>query len=291
MRYTLISILCIVLCNAAYAQQDYKKKDTTRHKNEWLEKRDYPLRDSVRRELETIPPFSIYKDNYFVTGTNFDGGVNQNNSDAKFQISIMHRLIKGVLPHDMYLFITYTQKSFWDIYRKSAPFEDSNYNPSIGIGNNIVVDDRVLGVGFLQIEHESNGLDSIWNRSWNRVSFTAIYMVNRNFNVQFKAWIPFWKAKENKDITRYAGYWHVAGNFRTQNQRFSFSSVITKRGGWDLNANVFLEAAFRMTKKSNQYICLQYYNGYAEGLLDYNRFQSYLRFGILIKPNKWVSIY
>ena len=125
MRYTLISILCIVLCNAAYAQQDYKKKDTTRHKNEWLEKRDYPLRDSVRRELETIPPFSIYKDNYFVTGTNFDGGVNQNNSDAKFQISIMHRLIKGVLPHDMYLFITYTQKSFWDIYRKSAPFEDS----------------------------------------------------------------------------------------------------------------------------------------------------------------------
>ena len=255
MRYTLISILCIVLCNAAYAQQDYKKKDTTRHKNEWLEKRDYPLRDSVRRELEAIPPFSIYKDNYFVTGTNFDGGVNQNNSDAKFQISIMHRLIKGVLPHDMYLFITYTQKSFWDIYRKS------------------------------------NGLDSIWNRSWNRVSFTAIYMVNRNFNVQFKAWIPFWKAKENKDITRYAGYWHVAGNFRTQNQRFSFSSVITKRGGWDLNANVFLEAAFRLTKKSNQYICLQYYNGYAEGLLDYNRFQSYLRFGILIKPNKWVSIY
>ena len=252
----------------------------------------YPHRDSVRRELETIPAFGIFRDNYFLTGTDFrGGGIDQNNSDAKFQVSIMHRLIKGIMPHDMYLFITYSQRSFWDIYRKSAPFEENVYNPSIGLGNNIVIGDHVVGAGFFQIEHESNGRDSIWNRSVNKISFTAIYSVNRNLNLQFKVWLPFGKAEENKDIARYTGYWHLVANYRTPNRRFSFTGQYIKRGGWDLNANVMAEAAFRLTRKSNQYICVQYYNGYGEGLLDYNVFTGYLRIGIVIKPDKWFSIY
>lgn len=53
----------------------------------------------VYSRLESVPPFGIYKDNYFVTGSSFSGGkLTKNNSDAKFQISIRHRLIKGVLP-------------------------------------------------------------------------------------------------------------------------------------------------------------------------------------------------
>lgn len=52
-----------------------------------------------------------------------------------------------------------------------------------------------------------------------------------------------------------------------------------------------LEAAFRLTKKRNQYICIQYYNGYGESLLDYNVFSGYIRVGVVIKPDKWFSIY
>lgn len=89
--------------------------------------------DSVRREIDREPPFGIYKDNYFVTGSSFShGGPNKYNSDAKFQISLRYRLIQGVLPYNTYLFLTYTQKSFWEIYRKSKPFSDNNYNPTLG---------------------------------------------------------------------------------------------------------------------------------------------------------------
>ena len=282
------SILC--LSSSALLGQEQGKE-----KGKWTEKIDvsrFPHRDSVRRELETIPAFGIYKDNYFVTGTNFrGGGINKNNSDAKFQVSIMHRLIKGILPHEMYVFLTYSQRSFWDIYKKSAPFAETVYNPSLGVGNNIVLNDHVVGVLLFQVEHESNGRDSIWNRSVNKVSFTALYSVNRNLNLQFKVWVPFWTAKENKDISRYAGYWHVAANYQTPNRRFSFSGVYTKRGGWDLNANFMLEAAFRLTKRSNQYLCIQYYNGYGESLLDYKAFSGYIRVGIVIKPQHGFSIY
>ena len=289
MKKIFIILLLSVCISNVYAQIDMDitrlqiraNQDTSKVARDSLNK---VLKSQINSLMETIPPFGIFKDNYFVTGTNFDGGVNKNNSDAKYQISVMHRLIKGVLPHDTYLFITYTQKSFWDIYKKSAPFEDTNFNPSLGLGNNIVVNDRLSGVLLLQIEHESNGRDSIWNRSWNMISTTGIYEINKNFNVQLKIWIPFLLAKENKDIAQYKGYWHVAGMYNSSNKRWSFSAVLTKRGGWDWGTNVSLEAAFRLTKRSNQY------NGYGESLLDYKKYSNYLRFGIVIKPNYWHSI-
>lgn len=72
--------------------------------------------DSIADDLGTIPAFTIYKDNYIITGTDFSGGkINKYNSDAKFQISLRHRLYKRMLPWRVYLFFTYTQKSFWDI--------------------------------------------------------------------------------------------------------------------------------------------------------------------------------
>ena len=95
----------------------------------------YPDKDSLYRAVESIPPFGIYKDNYIVTGTSFSGGrVTKDNSDAKFQISLRHRLIKSILPLHTYLFLTYTQKSFWEIYKDSKPFYENNYNPTLGFG-------------------------------------------------------------------------------------------------------------------------------------------------------------
>jgi phospholipase A1 len=41
---------------------------------------------------------------------------------------------------------------------------------------------------------------------------------------------------------------------------------------------------YRLFKNDNQFLFLQYYNGYGENLLDYNQFHSRLRIGLLIKP-------
>jgi phospholipase A1 len=39
-----------------------------------------------------------------------------------------------------------------------------------------------------------------------------------------------------------------------------------------------------MNNNENQYLFLQYSNGYGETLLDYSRHRSLLRFGFVIKP-------
>ena len=247
--------------------------------------------DSLMQALGNIPVFTIYKDNYVVNGNSFYGGkITKYNSDAKFQISLRHRLYRKLLPYQLYVFLTYTQKSFWDIYRKSAPFAENNYNPTLGVGRNFLQKGRIAGIGMIQFEHESNGRDGINSRSWNRITFTGIYIPDRYFTFQAKAWIAMMVAKENKHLTRYAGIGHLAATFTDDRDRLSCSALLVKRGGWNLNANWQFDIAYRLFKEDNQYLYLQYYSGYAESMIDYNRFQRYIRIGFVIKPNS-ISIF
>lgn len=249
------------------------------------------LEDSLMQSLGTIPAFTIYKDNYIITGTDFSGGkVNKYNSDAKFQISLRHRLYRKLLPLRIYVFLTYTQKSFWDIYRKSAPFTETNYNPTLGFGRNFVYNRRIEWIGMVQFEHESNGRDGTSSRSWNRVSGMAIYLPNDNLSIQAKAWIAMNIAKQNRHITRYSGIGHLAATYKNDKKRLSCSVLMIKRGGWNLNANWQVEAAYRLFKADNQFLFFQLYSGYGESLIDFNRFQRYFRIGFVIKPNS-ISIF
>lgn len=241
--------------------------------------------DSVMQASGNIPAFTIYKDNYLITGTSFSGGkVTKYNSDVKFQISLRHRLYRKLLPYKLYLFLTYSQKSFWDIYRNSSPFSETNYNPTLGVGRNFIRKGRIGGIGMMQFEHESNGRDSIWSRSWNRITFTGIYYFNRNYAVQAKLWIPMIVSEYNKDITRYSGIGHLGGIYTSDNDRFSCSVLMIKRGGWNFNANWQLQVAYRMFRQDNQFLFLQFYDGYGESLIHYNDFHRYVRIGFVIKP-------
>lgn len=241
--------------------------------------------DSLMLELSNIPAFTIYKDNYVVTGTSFAGGkVTKYNSDVKFQLSLRHRLYKGLLPWKTYVFLTYTQKSFWDIYRKSAPFMDNNYNPTIGIGRNYVFNRRIEWMAMLQFEHESNGRDSIQSRSWNRVTLTGIYLPTSQWTIQAKAWVAMMLSKHNPHLPRYAGIGQLAVTYNDVRERLVCSALMIKRGGWNLNANWQLEVAYKIFRLDNQYFFLQFYNGYGENMLDYNKFQRYIRVGFVIKP-------
>ena len=242
--------------------------------------------DSVMQASGNIPAFTIYKDNYIITGTNFTGGkITKYNSDAKFQISLRHRLYRKLLPYRLYTFLTYTQKSFWAIYRSSAPFTETNYNPTLGVGRNFISDGRIIGSAMLQFEHESNGRDSIWSRSWNRITFMGIYHISYNYTLQAKVWIPMMLSEYNRDICRYSGIGHLAGTYNSDNGRLSCSVLMVKRGGWNFNANWQLGIAFRLFRQDNQFLYFQLNNGYGESMIHYDSFRRYARLGFVIKPS------
>ena len=240
--------------------------------------------DSVRYDFDNQPYFGLYKDNYFIFGPAIGQKITRENTNVKFQISIAQRITRATLPFGTYLYLFYTQKVFWNVLQESLPMTDLNFNPGLGLTKPLFVKDRYIGKLTLILEHESNGRDGEASRSWNKVSLASNIFIDRQLMVHGKIWIPIIDSSNNADILRYSGIYQVGMQVMSPNQRFSGSVTLVKRKGWNLNYNTIIELAYRFSRKDNQYFFVQYYNGYGEGLLDYNRFHSQLRAGIVIKP-------
>ena len=240
--------------------------------------------DSIRREIDNGPYFSLYKDNYFITGTTIGSKPTRTNSDVKFQISISQRLTKSTLPFNTYLYLFYSQKCMWNVFEESLPMRDFNFNPGIGIAKHLIVKNRYIGKVTLMLEHESNGRDGLASRSWNKISLAGNIFIDPNIMIHGKVWIPIIDGQNNKDILDYCGIYQTGLSITSPNKRFHFGLTLVKRRGWRLSYNSIWEISYRVFKRDNQFLFLQYYNGYGENLLDYNVFKSRLRIGLVIKP-------
>ncbi len=241
--------------------------------------------DSLKHDLQFGPYFGLYKDNYFTVGTTPFRKPTSTNSDVKFQISLSIRLTNAVLPWNSFLFLFYTQKTFWNVFQNSMPMHDLNFNPGIGWSKPFFNKGRYAGKLTMLVEHESNGRDGLDSRSWNRVSFYGSTIIDDWLMVHAKFWIPIIDGENNRDILKYCGIYQSGVVVTTPNKKFSFGLTMVKRSGWNLNFNTILEAIWKVHEKSNLNLFAQYYNGYGESLLDYNQFHSRLRVGIVFKPH------
>ncbi|WP_162053263.1 phospholipase A [Pontibacter pamirensis] len=240
-------------------------------------------RDSATQILKLTPAFTIYKDNYIVTGTTPTEVPTGENSDVKYQISFKHRLTGASLPWNSYLFLTYTQKAFWNIYSWSSPFNEINFNPGLGLGKLLFRNGELLGSLALQIEHESNGLDSTLSRSWNYVSGSYTMLITPKSIVQFKAWLPFFYMTDNPDLIDYVGYTQAMYILEIKKEKLILD-VLGRKGARGWNGNIQAQLNYRPTNSGNAFITLQWYHGYAESLIDYQEKTNMLRLGISIKP-------
>ncbi|MDE7153547.1 MAG: phospholipase A [Muribaculaceae bacterium] len=240
--------------------------------------------DSLREEFDNRPLISMYKDNYFVFGCPTNHTPNKENTNVKFQISLQCKLTRSTLPGNTYLFLYYTQKVFWNVLENSMPMTDLNFNPGIGIAKPLFSKDRYIGRLSLMVEHESNGRDSIWSRSWNRVSLGASIALDQNLIIHGKTWIPIVDGQNNRDLLDYYGIYQVGIQVMTNDRRWKFSEILVKRRGWRLSYNSVTEVSFRFLRNADWNLFFQYYNGYGEGLLDYNQFHSMARVGIVFRP-------
>lgn len=242
-----------------------------------------PLRaDSVKRDFSNQPYFGLYKDNYFILGPAINQRPTRTNTNVKFQISIAQRLTRTTLPFGTYLYLFYTQKCFWNVLEESLPMTDLNFNPGIGLTKPLFVKNRFIGKVTFLLEHESNGRDSIQSRSWNRVALAGNVMLTHNLMVHAKIWAPIVDGENNKDIVDYCGFSQFGFQVLSNDRRFTGGLTIVPRKNFGYNT--VIDLAYRIFQKDNQYLFLQFYNGYGEGLLDYNKYHSQIRIGLLIRP-------
>ena len=298
-RYKLL-LLFTIITSAVFAQDDYiiiYANDSIRDiyekamkdRNIFRPKHIEITEEDAVKMADKFPAFAVYRDTYFVTGVPLNREITNTSADATFQISFRQRLTKSVLPFNTFLYLTYTQKSFWDIYAESSPFRDTNYNPGLGLGKSIIYNGKLVGGAFVQFKHESNGRDGDDSRSWNYLSLSGKYYLNPRFNVAGEFWIPYIDSKNNKNLLDYRGIGYLSVNYISNKHKWWLSAEINPRKGWG-NVNTVASAGYRISEKLNQYIFARFHNGFGESLLDYDKYTMNIRVGICIKPD-FFSIY
>ncbi|AWH75204.1 phospholipase [Dokdonia sp. Dokd-P16] len=247
-------------------------------------------REKFNDSLQGLPSFSSYQDNYFVTGLPTNRDIDRNSADAKYQVSFKQIISRDLLPFESYLYLTYTQKAFWNIYKESLPFRDVNFNPSIAIGKAIFnKDNQLRGIASLEFEHESNGRDSISSRSWNRITAGYTTPLFKNTTARFELWLPFGYQESNADLLDYVGVGEVHINHEIKHDKLTLNLMLRKGLGFDGRGVVRSRLYYNpfKTSKLNQYIMLEWYLGQAESLLDFQKSSSIIRLGYVIKSTEF----
>ena len=77
-----------------------------------------------------------------------------------------------------------------------SKYKDFNFNTSEILDAVGISEEEVWSM----VESKKSGKDSIFSRSWNKITLAAAVLLNKNWEVQFKGWIPIVDGKENKDM-------------------------------------------------------------------------------------------
>ncbi|MDO6759503.1 phospholipase A [Tamlana sp. 2_MG-2023] len=244
-------------------------------------------RAEVRNSIQENPTFSIHHDNYIITGIPTNTDINSDTADIKYQISFKQLISRKPLVWDSYMYVTYTQKAFWNIYKFSSPFEEINFNPSVGLAKVIYdKDDRVKGLASVMLNHNSNGRDSIYSRSWNSLNFKYSTALNEKTLLSAELWAPFMYKEGNPDLLDYIGLAAVTVSRNLNSEKLILEIQAKKGLEWDWKGSVRSRLYYNPFKTKNQYLMLEWFAGYAESLIDYDQFTSMVRVGFVVKTNE-----
>lgn len=258
-------------------------------KSERMRRKRDPLglylgRDSLRIRMAETSRFAPYENNFFMLGMPVDRKPTKENSGVMFQISIQQRFFRRPLFWNSNFYVAYTQRSFWDIFLESSPFDDNNYNPSLHYTLPVMFRGYFAGVVDLGLEHLSNGRDGADSRSLNSISLRLKYYPHILFMIDLKAWLPFLYKEDNPDYFEYAGYGRVGLLFRYPRGGLR-SSIYLNPSDKFRNWNVTYELGYSPWENYTVYFFLRFYSGYAERLLRYKEYTCNARVGITLAPS------
>jgi outer membrane phospholipase A len=241
---------------------------------------------------ETDRGISGHEPTYIVFGGNWRG---EGDYGAKFQVSLKFRMLNPDQPESTdwweRFYFAYTQKSVWDLEAESAPFRDSSYKPEMfwdhptfsPLPSIATLAGLRLGFG-----HESNGKDGADSRSINIAYVRPVFTFPSTKSGFIWSFSPklygYIDRADNPDIADYRGFGDF--NFKLRkDDTWEFSALLRKGTQRDYGS-VQLEASYPFRgflRQLNGYLYMQYFNGYGETILDYNRrLPSHVGIGLIV---------
>lgn len=254
-------------------------------------------------------PFAIlpYKPNYILPFTYSKAiedpyidslnGHSLDDVEAKFQVSLKYIVDERFLIKYLSLATAFTTTSWWQSYNSdiSAAFRETNYEPELIFTYSKPW--RVLGIDIndtsLSLNHQSNGQSGLLSRSWNRVIFGISGTNNNNIMWNLRTW---WRLPEsdkvtpeasdgddNPNIENYMGYGEL-GLLWKVNHTHNLDMIFRNNLKSDNRTTIQLGWSFPLGHNLRGYV--EYFNGYGESLIYYNRHAS--RLGIGVKLTDWL---
>ena len=126
-------------------------------------------------------------------------------------------------------------------------------------------------------EHQSNGLDQLGSRSWDRIYAQREFKLGEKLEVNIKAWNVVNLGEYNTDITDYLGNVELTKSYPLSDT--VSASLTTRKGRRTEKISYQLDLQTNWKWVNGQFF-LSYYDGYGEALISYNEKTRSLRAGV-----------
>ncbi|MCB1774698.1 MAG: phospholipase A [Gammaproteobacteria bacterium] len=259
--------------NPLSEQQDPKETDASSKVRRW-----FGIRPYHKNYVLPVTYNSRAQDNPLVGA---EGGLRPENLEVKFQLSFELPVWRDVLVDDLDFYVAYTQLSFFQAYNTqySSPFRDTAYEPEAGFNwqPDLAWFDWSLESLRIALNHQSNGRTEPLSRSWNRV-IGQVEVKRDDLELGLRVWTRINESStddDNPDIVDFLGHGEVFAGYEWGSQRYG----LMFRNLFEHPA-VQLDWSYLLTDNVRLYV--QYFNGYGESLIDYNRKVNRIGVGFML---------
>ena len=212
------------------------------------------------------------------------------NVETKFQVSLKYVAAENFVFDGVNLQFAFTATSWWQSYNHaiSAPFRETNYEPELIFSYTKPWSLFGLPVahGFVSLNHQSNGQSGELSRSWNRI-IGGMTLETDQIVWQAQLW---WRLPEelkadpsdpagddNPNIENYLGHGQIGALWRLS-RNHNLEVILRNNLRSDNKGAIEIGWSYPFTDHLRGFV--QYFNGYGESLIYYNKPSERLSLGI-----------